>query len=473
MVAQEDVLQSDFDGDGAVECLPNGTRLCHGQYTIVRFLSSGGFGFTYLAKDSLNREVVIKECFPTSLCRRNNGRVTATRADKLSSFAALRDAFLSEARHLARLKHPNIVGVHHVFEDNDTAYMALDYIQGQDLLDTAEGQDAAFGPYEVVATARKLIRAVGFIHDAGLLHGDISPDNIFINLSGEPILIDFGATRTTTLESSETQIFSIVKDGYSPHEFYFHGGRSGPWSDLYALAASLYHVVVGAPPTAAQVRMARIAHGDGDPMLPLVGRFPDYPEPFLASLDKAMSPFPAQRFQTAHEWESCLHQHLDSEQTDMKLFRKAARKKPPEQTESSAHPESAVPETAQSTNASKGTNMAIDIAELTEISGFIGGCLVDSESGLMLASELVGQFDLEAAGAANTEVVRAKNKAIKMLGLNDHIDDILISLGAQLHLIRPLEKNPSMFLYVALDKKAANLGLARMQVKKVEKTLKL
>lgn len=115
--------------------------------------------------------------------------------------------------------------------------------------------------------------------------------------------------------------------------------------------------------------------------------------------------------------------------------------------------------------------MAIDISGLSAIGGFIGACLVDSETGLMMASEGGGKIDLEAAGAANTEVVKAKLAAIEMLGLDDSIDDILITLGKQFHLIRPLASNPAIFLYVALEKKAANLGMARVQVKTIEKTL--
>ncbi len=114
-----------------------------------------------------------------------------------------------------------------------------------------------------------------------------------------------------------------------------------------------------------------------------------------------------------------------------------------------------------------------DIGKLSEIKGFIGACLVDSETGLMMASEGGGKLDLEAASAANTEVVKAKLSAIEMLGLEDAIDDILITLGKQLHLIRPLENTPTVFMYVALDKKQANLGMARVQVKQVEKSVSM
>ncbi len=118
--------------------------------------------------------------------------------------------------------------------------------------------------------------------------------------------------------------------------------------------------------------------------------------------------------------------------------------------------------------------MSTDISALSKIEGFIGGCLVDSDSGLMLAAEEgTGKLDLEAAGAANMEVVRAKNAAMQSLGLKDHIEDVLISLGEQYHLIRPLASNPTVFIYVALDRKRANLGMARISVKNIEGTLKV
>lgn len=117
--------------------------------------------------------------------------------------------------------------------------------------------------------------------------------------------------------------------------------------------------------------------------------------------------------------------------------------------------------------------MSMDISGLSEIGGFVGGCVVDSDNGLMLASNNAGMFDLEAAGAANTEVVKAKNAAINALGLNDSIEDILITLGKQYHLIRPLEANPTVFIYLALDKRGANLGMARLQMKKVEQSLSI
>ena len=117
--------------------------------------------------------------------------------------------------------------------------------------------------------------------------------------------------------------------------------------------------------------------------------------------------------------------------------------------------------------------MSLDITATSDIAGFIGACLVDSDSGLMLTSEGGGKIDMEAAAALNTQVVKAKLQAIESLGLQDGIEDIVITMGKQLHMIRPIEKAPPVFLYVALDKKTANLGMARMQVKKIESGLSL
>ena len=117
--------------------------------------------------------------------------------------------------------------------------------------------------------------------------------------------------------------------------------------------------------------------------------------------------------------------------------------------------------------------MSTNIAATSQIQGFIGSCLVDSESGLLLASEGGEDMDMEAEAALNTMVVKAETEVIEVLDLEDHIEDILITMTKQLHFIRPLEKAPGVFLYVALDKKAANLGMARMQVNRIESGLSM
>ena len=114
-----------------------------------------------------------------------------------------------------------------------------------------------------------------------------------------------------------------------------------------------------------------------------------------------------------------------------------------------------------------------DISALREVGGFIGACLVDSETGLMLGSEGGGPLDLEVASAGNTEVVKAKLQVMKHLSINDRIEDILITLSTQFHLIRLLDSNPSIFLYLAVHRKSANLGMARIQMKRVEQSLSI
>src|SRR3712207_1417670 len=117
--------------------------------------------------------------------------------------------------------------------------------------------------------------------------------------------------------------------------------------------------------------------------------------------------------------------------------------------------------------------MSSHLSQATQISGFIGACLVDSDTGLMLASQGGGPLDLEMVAAVNTDFLRSKLHAIDALGLNDELEDIVISLGEQVHLIRPLQSNRSLFVYLALDRKTSNLGLARIKLRAIEDNLKL
>jgi serine/threonine protein kinase len=289
--------------DTFADDLKPGTTLLDGQYTILGFLNSGGFGITYLAKDSLERTVVIKECFPNALCRRSASVVRARSRKHSGDFSGFVQSFMDEARNLAQLVHPNIVGVHQVFEDNDTAYMAIDFISGRDLHDILDSTDQAFTPAEVVVMLKKLLSAVDFIHEAGILHRDISPDNIMIDQTGNPILIDFGAASEQVVQA--TRVLTgrrVVKDGYSPQEFYLVGAEQGPSSDLYALAATFAHVISGKAPPESQRRLAMIAEGSPDPHEPLAGRFEGYPPGFLAAIDKAMKVMPRDRIQSASDW---------------------------------------------------------------------------------------------------------------------------------------------------------------------------
>jgi serine/threonine protein kinase len=462
------VLISDQE---AGDQLPPGTVLLHGQYTLTGLINSGGFGITYLAKDRLNRELVIKECFVSAYCRRTQARVRAGSQAHKAELDMIIGHFITEAQRMARLTHPNIVGVRQVFEENDTAYIAVDYVKGKDLLESLASRS---DPAWLVEATIKILSALEYVHGRSLLHCDIAPDNILIDESGEPKLIDFGAARLLEVGvGARNSGPLVIKDGYSPHELYFNAGNSGPWTDIYSLGATLAHCITGNIPVPGPERLAAIVEKRADPYVKVTGSFP-YPSGFLRSIDRAMSIMPRDRYQSATEWISDLNGAMEPDETNVKLFRRPAPKVTPAAGEANA-PKQETPADnnpiPDSTPKSKGNEMTINLTALSEINGFIGACLVDSETGLMMASEGGQGFDLEAASAANTEVVKAKLNAIQMLKLNDHIDDILISLGKQLHLIRPLEKTPSVFIYVALDRKAANLGMARVQVKNVEQSI--
>ncbi len=284
--------------------MPDGTSLLGNQFTILRRLSAGGFGITYLAKDNtLGRTIVIKECFPDDFCLRDGMDVIARNAMQGKQFRSIVDMFMREARSLAKLRHSNIVGVHRAFEENKTAYMALDLIDGHDLLDIMEASSALLTPKRVSDILVRLLEAVQTIHDNDLLHRDISPDNIIIEKNGTPVLIDFGAARGDA--SKRTRAISamlVVKDGYSPQEFYLAGSIQTPSSDLYALASTFYHVLSGEAPPNSQIRMAEVAGQNPDPCLPLDGRIDGYPPSFLRAIDKAMQVLPRDRLQSADDW---------------------------------------------------------------------------------------------------------------------------------------------------------------------------
>jgi hypothetical protein len=295
------------DQDQTNDELPPGTKLSNGTYTIVEHLKSGGFGITYLATDTLGRRVVIKECFPSGICARASQAVKARSRIYVANVANLVEKFVAEAHSLAKLTHPNIVKVHQVFKENETAYMALDYVEGHDLHEVMRTSSLALTPAGVRSTLLKLLDAVGAVHEKGLLHRDISPDNILIDSKRQPILIDFGAAREQERTESATSTLHVVKDGYSPQELYLSGGgEQGPWSDLYSLAASFYHVITGEAPESSQARLAALASNTDDPCVPLAGRFDEYEPTFLAAIDKAMSVLPKQRMQSARQWLSAI-----------------------------------------------------------------------------------------------------------------------------------------------------------------------
>ncbi len=300
MIAQMEASQAD---DGIAEALAPGTGLLRGQYVIERYLEHGGFGITYLARDSLDRTVVVKECFPAAICCRVDGRVRARSARLDAQLSVVLRHFVREARRLSRLHHPAIVGVHQVFEERGTAYMVLDYVAGSDLLAVLEQQPDRLAADAVVALLRQVLEAVAYVHDQGILHRDISPDNILLDEAGRPTLVDFGAAMDyAARESRALSALLAVKDGYSPQEFYLSDAPQGPASDLYSLGATFYHLIIGEAPPDSRKRLSAVATRGTDPYMPLVVRAPWYDRDFLAAIDRSLELFPDNRFPAAREW---------------------------------------------------------------------------------------------------------------------------------------------------------------------------
>ncbi|MDO6588945.1 serine/threonine protein kinase [Loktanella sp. D2R18] len=288
------------------QALPVGTDLLGGKFKIDRQIGSGGFGITYLVRDIyLERGVVIKECFPDAVSFRFGNQVRVNSPRFAEHYQKSVKMFMREARSIAKLRHPNIVSVHQVFEENETAYMVLDLIHGRDLMDIIDDDDdsALLSPDQVREIVVKMLDAMDLVHRNDLLHRDISPDNILLDKWGSPTLIDFGAAREDASKTStKASTMLVVKDGYSPHEFYIAGGKQGPSSDLYALGATMYHLISGESPPNSQTRVAALTNNDPDPCDPLAGRFPQYDRAFLEAIDKAMQVAPKDRVQSASEW---------------------------------------------------------------------------------------------------------------------------------------------------------------------------
>ncbi len=282
--------------------LPSGTKLLFGQYTIEGYLNCGGFGITYTARDSLNRKIVIKECFPGEMVYRDRKAMTPRSARYKDEISAIVRNFVTEAHSVANLRHDNIIHVHQIFEENRTAYISMDFIDGPDLLDLIES-GKRLTPRQVQRLTLTLLDAIGYVHLMCMLHRDISPDNILIDREGEPVLIDFGAVRVHLQKTQPTLTrMKFVKDGYSPQEFYVAGAEQGSYSDLYALAASMYHLIRGEAPVDGQSRLEALDAEKPDPYTPLIGNAKGYPQKFLAAIDEALSVRPEERLQTAQDW---------------------------------------------------------------------------------------------------------------------------------------------------------------------------
>ena len=282
--------------------LPRGTRL--GEFEIRRVLGAGGFGIVYLAFDhALEREVAIKEYMPASLAGRTATlQVSVLSAAHADTFALGLRSFVNEARLLARFDHPSLVKVHRYWEDNQTAYMAMPFYRGRNLHRVR--RDGQQPPTEawLRGLLDPLLGAIERLHAEAVYHRDIAPDNIILQPDGRPVLLDFGAARRVISDQS-LALTAILKPAYAPIEQYAEAGsvRQGPWTDLYALGATLHHQLLGAAPPPAT---ARTVHDDATPLATL--GLPGCSPGFLHAIDWMLRPRPADRPQSVAELRAVL-----------------------------------------------------------------------------------------------------------------------------------------------------------------------
>ncbi|RYG75200.1 DUF4339 domain-containing protein [bacterium] len=236
--------------------LPKGVRLQGEGYAIGELLGQGGFGITYKGGDlSLRRYVAIKEFFPQG-CRRQNSTVIPNGSLSADDYAVVRDKFVEEARILGQFSDPSIVRVFDVFEENNTAYMVMEFLEGQ-TLSARISERGTLDEAEVINIAEKVGHALGIVHEAGLIHRDIKPDNICLTKDGRVVLIDFGTARSFTANKTVKHT-TMLTAGYAPLEQYGQQARFGPPTDIYALAATLYHALAGQLPTSAPDRASGV-----------------------------------------------------------------------------------------------------------------------------------------------------------------------------------------------------------------------
>ena len=233
--------------------------LLNGQFIVGKVLGKpGGFGITYLGWDiNLATLVAIKEYLPRDYAGRDADRVSvmAHSREDASLFRFGLEQFLQEARTLARFDHPNVVRVRSFFEQNGTAYLVMDYLQGVNLSEYLAAKGGRLTEQQAGELMLPILDGLQEVHSKGFLHRDIKPQNIYITTQGRPILLDFGAARQAMGERSRS-LSVVLTPGFSPYEQYHRRGEQGPWTDIYALAATYYYLLSGQTPQDAPERVA-------------------------------------------------------------------------------------------------------------------------------------------------------------------------------------------------------------------------
>jgi serine/threonine-protein kinase len=251
--------------------LPAGTALSGGRFEVRRTIGRGGFGITYEAVDRrLERPVAVKELFPDPVLRHGLAVVAPNHA--ADAFAEAKTRFLREATVLARFSHPGIVRVYEVLEENATAYLVMELLDGRTLAHLqAERNGASFPEAEVLDVAVRCAKALAVVHANGVLHRDLNPANVVLASNGRVVLIDFGLAREFAADTTGSMT-RLVTPGYAPPEQYLGEARFGPSTDVYGLSATLYKLLTGTAPVSALDRQAGAALPSPHRVNPAVSR---------------------------------------------------------------------------------------------------------------------------------------------------------------------------------------------------------
>ena len=290
--------------------LPQGTRIQ--DFEFHRVLGQGGFGITYLGWNvALDIPVAIKEYLPADLATREHDlSVVPQSSQAASDFAWGLDRFLDEARILARFQHVNIVRVHHFFEAHRTAYIVMEYAEGETLSQVLKSR-GTLDEAELKAILYPILDGLEVVHGADFLHRDIKPGNIIIrDEDNSPVLLDFGAARQA-IGARSRSVTSIITPGYAPIEQYSTQGDQGPWTDIYALGAVCYRALTGKAPADATERVIR------DPVISVAERCGGQAGAgFLSAIDEALQMDKAARPQSVAAWRVALSGETPDTETD-------------------------------------------------------------------------------------------------------------------------------------------------------------
>ena len=276
------------------------------RYIVGRVLGQGGFGITYVAFDTqLQTRMAIKEYMPSDIATRVEGTTVSIMMDtKSDDFTYGAERFQEEARTLAKfIGHPNIAGVSSYFDENDTSYFVMDYIEGVSFKSYIANNGGKVSVDETLNVMIPVLRALTAVHAEGFIHRDVTPDNIYISKDGNVKLLDFGSARYSIGDKSKS-LDVILKVGYAPKEQYIRRGRQGPYTDVYSCAACFYAALTGYLPPESLERL------DHDELVPVSQAGVDIPEWLDKAILKGLAVQPEDRFQSAAEFLDAIENQL-------------------------------------------------------------------------------------------------------------------------------------------------------------------